>query len=324
MTLAVAILNYNGRHWLEKFLPILLKYSEGHSIYIIDNASTDDSISWIKSQNLDIRIIENESNEGFAGGYNSGLREIKEDIYCLLNSDVEVTENWIFPILQLFHEKPEIAAIQPKILNYKEREHFDYAGAAGGFIDNLGYPYCRGRMFFEIEKDQGQYQDITPIFWATGACLFIRREDYWKVGGFDQDYFAHMEEIDLCWRLHNAGREVYYTGFSKVYHVGGGTLDSSSPQKTFLNIRNSLFTVVKNLPKGKVFLVVLQRLILDGIAAMYFLFQSGFPHFWAVIRAHFSFYILLPKMLKKRKPGIQHYYQKRYIVFDYFFSTSKK
>ncbi len=323
LTLAIAILNYNGRTWLEKFLPKVFQYSQEFPIYIIDNSSTDDSIEWIKSQNLEISIIQNQENYGFAEGYNQGLKKIKAEVYCLLNSDVEVTENWIFPVLQVFQKYENIAAVQPKILDYNRRNYFEYAGAAGGFIDNLGYPYCRGRLFFDIEEDQGQYDDISEIFWATGACLFVKSKCFWKVGGFDATYFAHMEEIDLCWRLKNEGFQIYYTGFSAVYHVGGGTLDASSPKKTFLNIRNSLFNLVKNLPKNHVFIVILQRLILDGLAAFYFLFSSGFSHFFAVVRAHFSFYWHLPEMLKKRKAGIKNYYATKYIVIEYFFKRRK-
>ncbi len=318
LKLAIVILNYNGKHWLEKFLPKLIEYSKGREIYVIDNNSKDDSVSYIKKNFPIVQNILSSENLGFAGGYNWGLRFVEEPLYCLLNSDVEVTENWIEPIVKLFQKEKDIASIQPKILDYNQKNHFEYAGAAGGFIDNLGYPYCRGRMFFDLEKDQGQYQDEIPIFWTTGACMFIKKDDFWEVGGFDADYFAHMEEIDLCWRLHNAHKKVYYCGYSKVYHVGGGTLDSSSPQKTYLNIRNSLYNLVKNLPKGKVFSIVLQRLILDGFAALYFLFNSGFPHFWAVVRAHFSFYRNFPKMWTKRKAGIPNYYQDRYIVLKYF------
>ncbi len=318
MNLSIVILNYNGKHWLKQFLPSVQKHSPGEKIYVIDNASTDDSLSFLQAYYPQIEVILLPENLGFAGGYNEGLKSIDSELLCLLNSDVEVTQNWIEPIKALFQSDDNIAAIQPKILDYHHQNTFEYAGAAGGFIDNLGYPYCRGRMFFDLEKDQGQYQDEIHVFWATGACMFIRSKDFWEVGGFDSDYFAHMEEIDLCWRLHNRKKKVFYCGKSKVFHVGGGTLDNSSPQKTFLNLRNSLFNLVKNLPKGKVISILLQRLILDGIAAFYFLFNGGLPHFWAVVRAHFSFYRYLPKMLVKRKPGIKNYYQKKYIVLQYF------
>ncbi|MGZ5189198.1 MAG: glycosyltransferase family 2 protein, partial [Kaistella sp.] len=289
MKLAIAILNWNGKTWLEKFLPNVITHAENASVYIIDNASTDDSVDFLKRNFPEVTIIQNRKNNGFAGGYNEGLKQIDADIFCLLNSDVEVTENWLNPVLNLFENNANIAAIQPKILDYNRKFFFEFAGAAGGFIDNLGYPYCRGRIFENIEEDKGQYDDETEIFWASGCCLFIRSIDFWEQNGFDERFFAHQEEIDLCWRLKNAGKKIYYTGISTVYHVGGGTLNKQSPQKTFLNMRNNLSMLVKNLPYAEVFWIILFRLVLDGAAALYFAFKNGPSHFWAVLRAHFGF-----------------------------------
>ncbi|MBP6378554.1 MAG: glycosyltransferase [Kaistella sp.] len=319
MDVAIAILNWNGKNWLEKFLPSVISHSENTDIYIIDNASTDDSVAFLKLNFPQVKIIQNTENHGFAGGYNEGLKKIKADIYCLLNSDVEVTENWLNPVVDLFQKNLNISAVQPKILDFNRKNFFEFAGAAGGFIDNLGYPYCRGRIFDEIEEDKGQYDDETEIFWASGCCLFIRSEDFWAENAFDERFFAHQEEIDLCWRLKNAGKKIFYTGKSTVYHVGGGTLNKQSAQKTFLNMRNNLTMLVKNLPVSKVFWIIFTRLILDGAAALYFAFKNGSPHLWAVLRAHFSFYAQLPKTLQLRsKNQMRNYYQSKWLIFKHF------
>ncbi|MDR2122771.1 MAG: glycosyltransferase family 2 protein [Flavobacteriaceae bacterium] len=317
-TLAIVILNYNGVKWFAEFLQGVIDHSPGSSVYVIDNASTDDSVNYLKHAFPSVNIIQNTKNMGYAGGYNEGLKYVSEDIYCLLNSDVEVTENWISPILSLFEKDADIAAIQPKILSHKDKKKFEFAGAGGGFIDNLGYPFCRGRIFFSLEEDQNQYNDTCEIFWATGACLFIRKEDFHVQGGFDSKFFAHMEEIDLCWRLKNAGKKIYYCGQSTVYHVGGGTLDTHDPHKTYLNFRNNLLMLIKNLPSDKLAGVILFRLILDGLAGIDFIFSGGWKYCRAVIRAHFSVYRLLPEYLKKRKAGTRNYFDKKYIVFQYF------
>lgn len=319
MNLAIAILNWNGKNWLEKFLPNVILHSENTDVYVIDNASTDDSVVFLKLNFPQVKIIQNTENHGFAGGYNEGLKKIDAEIYCLLNSDVEVTENWLKPVLDLFQKDLKIAAIQPKILDYNRKNFFEFAGAAGGFIDNLGYPYCRGRVFENIEEDKGQFDDETEIFWASGCCLFIRSEDFWKQNGFDARFFAHQEEIDLCWRLKNDGKKIFYTGKSTVYHVGGGTLNKQSAQKTFLNMRNNLSMLVKNLPFSVVFWIILSRLILDGAAALYFAFKNGLPHLWAVLRAHVSFYAQLPETIKLRgKKQIRNYYQCKWLIFKHF------
>lgn len=317
--LAIAILNWNGKRWLEKFLPSVIRFSENADIYVIDNQSTDDSLSYLNSHFPEVKIVINDQNFGFAGGYNEGLKNIDAEFYCLLNSDVEVTENWIRPVLDLFETNPEISAIQPKILSYHNRNFFEFAGAGGGLIDNLGYPYCRGRIFDDLEEDKGQYDDETEIFWASGCCLFIRSKDFWEQKGFDARFFAHQEEIDLCWRLINSGKKIYYTGKSKVYHVGGGTLHKQNAQKTFLNIRNNLSMMLKNLPFPQLIWLLFTRFCLDGIAGIYFGVKNGFPHLWAVLRAHFGFYAQAATTWKLRQSyQKEHFYQSKWLIFKHF------
>lgn len=318
MLLSVVILNWNGIKLLKEFLPSVVEHSKGFPIYIIDNASTDDSIEYISKNYPGINIIQNHENFGFTKGYNEGLKFIDSKYYCLLNSDVKVTKNWIDPILELLEKNEQIAAVQPKILSYNNPEYFEFAGAGGGFIDALGYPFCRGRVFYELEKDNRQYNDTKEIFWATGACFFVRKEDFFKQKGFDEDYFAHMEEIDLCWRFINQGKKIYYCGYSTVYHLGGGTLNKYSPKKTFLNFRNNLLMLLKNLPAYQWFFIIFIRLFLDGIAAIKFLFTDGFFHLFAVLKAHFSFYFLFFKFYKKRKAGVQRYYQTKSILYNFY------
>jgi len=325
---AIAILNWNGRQLLEEFLPSVAEHSTGAEIYVIDNASTDDSLAFIQSNFPQIKIIQNEDNFGYAKGYNEGIKKIlssnpKPDVFCLLNSDVKVSENWLEPIEKLFTSNPEIAVAQPKLLDYKNPTRFEYAGAGGGFIDNFGYPYCRGRVFWTLEEDKGQYDDTIQTFWASGACFFIRTDDFLNSGGFDEGFFAHMEEIDLCWRINNSGRKVYYCGESKVYHLGGGTLKNSNPKKTYLNFRNSLWMLVKNLPAWTVFPFVFARLSLDGVTGTVFLFYEGFPHFRAVICSHFGFYKRIFHYLKLREPGKRSYFSKKLIPFQYFIRKRK-
>lgn len=319
MDLAIVILNWNGKNWLEKFLPNVIEHSENATIYVIDNSSTDDSVSFLKQNFSEIKIVHNQENYGFAGGYNEGLKKIQHEFYCLLNSDVEVTDNWLTPIQNIFENDPQIAAVQPKILDFNRRNYFEFAGAAGGFLDNLGYPYCRGRIFENIEEDHGQYNDEVEIFWASGCCFFIRSENFWAQNGFDARFFAHQEEIDLCWRLKNSGKKIFYTGKSRVYHVGGGTLNKQSPQKTFLNMRNNLSMILKNTPLLSGILLVIFRMILDGFAGIYFGYKNGLPHFWAVIRAHFSFYGQIPETLRLRqKNQIKDFYEAKWLVFKNF------
>ncbi len=319
MKTAIAILNWNGEKLLPQFLPSVINNSKNATIYVIDNASTDKSIELLTTQFPSVKIIQNKGNYGFAQGYNEGLKKIDAEYFCLLNSDVEVTKNWIEPIEKLFDNNPNIAAIQPKILDYKNKEYFEYAGAGGGFIDKFGYPFCRGRVFSTLEKDNGQYNDTAQIFWATGASLFIRKKDFFEQNGFDEEFFAHMEEIDLCWRLNNAGRKIYYCGESTVYHLGGATLDKSNPKKWYLNYRNSLWMMLKNLPANKLFPMLFTRLSMDGIAAVAFLPKQGLPHVWAVFLSHMHFYFGFIKMYKKRQQNqIKNYSDKELLPFQYF------
>lgn len=295
-------------------------------IYVADNASTDDSIKFIKTYYPSIKIIENSMNGGYAKGYNDALENVDADIYCLINSDVEVTENWLTPVLEVFEKDKNVAIIQPKILDFKEKSAFEYAGAAGGFIDFFGYPYCRGRVFNSLEKDTHQFDDISEIFWASGACLFIRSEVFHQLNGFDEDYFAHQEEIDLCWRTNNIGYKINYVGTSTVFHVGGATLKETNPHKTFLNFRNSLLNVVKNVPKRWFLIVVFSRLVLDGIAGIKFLIELRPVHTFAIIKAHLSFYKnLIPFLNKRRKvQKKQIYFSHISIVWQYFVLGRKK
>ncbi|WP_425237173.1 glycosyltransferase family 2 protein [Ulvibacterium sp.] len=326
MKLAIVILNWNGEALLERYLPIVVKYSDGADIYLADNASTDDSVAFARANFPTVRIIQNTFNGGFSKGYNDALKQVEADIYCLLNSDVEVSKNWLPPIIQGFKNLPKAAIIQPKILDLLRRDYFEYAGAAGGFIDQLGYPFCRGRIFQALEKDEGQYDDTLEIFWATGACMFIKSEIYWELGGLDEDYFAHQEEVDLCWRAKNKGYKVYYIGKSKVYHLGGSTLSNMNPKKTYLNFRNSLFSITKNLPRRKAFLIIAIRLLLDGVAAIRFIFQFRFQHCLAILRAHLSFYKHFSKIYRKREKAnfILKYYIAKSIVWSYFVHQIKK
>lgn len=324
MKIAIVILNWNGQGLLEKFLPTIIKFStfDNVEIYVADNASTDNSVSFIKENFPSIKIVQNKTNGGYAKGYNDALKYVNADVLALVNSDIEVTENWLNPIISLFENEPKTAIVQPKILDYKSKNLFEYAGAAGGFIDKFGYPYCRGRVFSNLETDNGQYNDTIEIFWATGACLFIRSEVFSELNGFDEDYFAHQEEIDLCWRAKNIGCLIKYVGTSTVFHVGGATLKEESPRKSFLNFRNSLFTLVKNLPASKLIPVISTRLILDGIAGLKFLIEFRPIHTLAIVRAHFSFYYYLPKTIRKRSRSTHslkiNYYTVKSIVWKYF------
>jgi GT2 family glycosyltransferase len=322
--IAVVILNWNGAKLLEQFLPLVVAFSDEAKIYVADNASTDNSLEVIKSKFPSVAIIQNDANYGFAKGYNVALQNIEEEYLCLLNSDVEVTENWLTPILSLFENNPEIGIIQPKILDYKNKTYFEYAGAAGGFIDKFGYPFCRGRIFDTIEKDNGQYDDEQTIFWASGACFFIRKNIFNQLKGFDDDFFAHQEEIDLCWRAFNLGYSAKYSPKSVVFHVGGATLNEGNPRKTFLNFRNSLLMLLKNLPENQLFIIILIRLCLDGLAGIQFIFKGKFKHCFAIIKAHFSFYSLINKTLKKRTSvQLKNYYYTKSIIYQYFIKNGK-
>ncbi len=324
---ALVILNWNGRKFLKKFLPNVIKFSQNDAeIIVADNASTDDSVALLKTEFPEVRIIENKSNGGFAAGYNQALKEVEAEYYILLNSDIEVTENWIKPIIEIMDQDSNIAVCQPKIRSYYEPKKFEYAGAAGGFIDKYGYPFCRGRVFQVLEEDKGQYDDAIEIFWATGAAFFVRAELYHKFGGLDDDFFAHMEEIDLCWRFKNEGYKIMYCPESMVFHVGGGTLPKSSSRKTYLNFRNNFSLMYKNLPRQRILKTILARLILDAIAAMKFLMQGGVKDLWAVTRAHLSFYKNYNHLKQKRRAIEQNNVSCMYfsnIAFDHFLHGKK-
>ena len=327
--IAIVILNWNGIKWLDKFLPSIVKYSNTTPIYIIDNNSNDDSVKFIRTNYPLINIVKNKDNFGYAKGYNIGLENIKFEYYILINSDVEVTDNWINPIIELMDKNTDVSACQPKILSYIDKRYFEYAGASGGFIDFLGYPYCRGRIFDSIEVDKGQYNDIKEIFWATGACLFIRAKHFNEVGGFDGDFFAHQEEIDLCWRLKNKGYKIMINPNSVVYHYGGGTLDSGSPKKTYLNFRNNLYMLFKNLHFLHLIYIISIRLILDGFAAFSFLNKrSGLSHMLSIFKAHVVFYVNIPKLIFKRlkisQKKLNSCMYNKSIVFKYKIQKIKK
>ncbi|WP_026705097.1 glycosyltransferase family 2 protein [Flavobacterium soli] len=324
MNIAVVILNWNGVQLLEQFLPSVLAYSPEATVYVADNASTDDSVAFVRSNFPSVKIIHNDKNYGFAKGYNQALNNLEADVYALVNSDIEVTPNWLSPIIETFLQEPKTAVIQPKILDFKNKEYFEYAGAAGGFLDKFGYPFCRGRIFDTLEKDMGQYDNDLPIFWASGACFFIRSEVFHELGGFDADFFAHQEEIDLCWRIFNKGYTIKYCHSSKVFHVGGATLQEGSPMKTFLNFRNSLWMLTKNLPLSSFFPILFIRMILDGVAAFRFLLQGKGKHFLMILKAHFYFYWFLPRNLRKRE-GKQNkqYFKIKSIVYSYYIRSGK-
>ena len=324
MNIAVVILNWNGKELLKKFLPSVIAHSHGATIYVADNASTDDSLEFLAVSFPQVQIIKNTLNGGYAKGYNDALMDLEEDIFCLLNNDIEVTANWLKPILSEFATNKNTAIIQPKILDYKNKESFEYAGAAGGFIDTYGYPYCRGRLFNTIENDSHQYDDNIDIFWASGACLFIRSEIFKALKGFDESFFAHMEEIDLCWRAFNLNFKAKYINNSTVYHVGGATLQNTNPKKTYLNFRNSLYTLTKN-AHGNLFSLIFIRLILDGIAGLKFLSELKFNHCFAIIRAHFSYYSRLSALLVLRKSLLKrkNYAHRKSIVWLYYVVKKK-
>ncbi|MDR1793582.1 MAG: glycosyltransferase family 2 protein [Bacteroidales bacterium] len=325
--LSVVILNWNGKEYLEKFLPSLLKYTPSWAeIVIADNASTDASLLFLEQNYPQLRVIINAQNYGFAKGYNVALAQIKSQYYCLLNSDIEVCDHWVEPIVEYLDTHPQTAICQPKLLAFNQKDEFEYAGAAGGFIDKFGYPFCRGRLFSTLEKDKGQYDDIKEIFWATGACMFVRSEIYHQLGGLDDDFFAHMEEIDFCWRAKNEKHKVMYIPDSVVYHIGGGTLPKKSPQKTFLNFRNNIILLYKNLPKRRLLWVFAVRWVLDMVAALRFLTDSGWGDCVAVFKAHLAFYKSLPKNINKRT-RIKHHFvsqiYKKSIVLEYYLRKKK-
>jgi GT2 family glycosyltransferase len=300
--IAIVILNWNGRHYLEKFLPTVCRYSiaPGNQVFVVDNGSTDDSVTWVKTTFPETVVIEFPENYGFAPGYRKALELIEAQYFVLLNSDVEVTAGWLEPLAAAMDADPKMGACMPRMRSYHSPQEFEYAGAAGGFIDVLGYPFCRGRLLSRVETDTGQYENRRRIFWATGACMFVRSEAYFSADGLDGDFFAHMEEIDLCWRLHRIGYTLEVVPESIVYHVGGGTLPNNNPHKLFLNYRNNLYLLFKNLPAGRLIPVLFIRMLLDGVSAMVYLLSGAWGFFWAVPRAHFAFYRHIPTLIRKR------------------------
>lgn len=327
---AVVILNYNGRTLLQKFLPSVVSYSGTARIVVADNASTDGSLNWVAEHYPNVEHISLDTNLGFCGGYNVALKQVKAGRYVLLNSDVEVTPNWLEPMERVLDRLPEVAAVQPKVLAERQRDHFEYAGAGGGLIDTMGYPFCRGRLFYVIEPDHGQYNDEREIFWSSGACMMIRSERYHELGGLDEDFFAHMEEIDLCWRLQRAGHRIYYTGASTVYHVGGGTLSASNPRKTYFNFRNGLSLLYNNLPSNELLFKFPLRLVLDWIAAIKFVLSGTVQDGLAVFRAHAHFFRYYGKEVARRRRSAGLGYLKlgnQYpgsVVWDFFILGKRK
>ena len=331
--IAIVILNWNGAKLFETYLPSVVRNSsvEGVELFVADNGSTDNSIQLLSEKFPEFKIIELKKNYGFAEGYNKALQKIDADYFVLLNSDVEVTPGWIEKIMQLFDKNPKIAAVQPKILSYEKPHLFEYAGAAGGFIDRFGYPFCRGRILNKTEADTGQYDKATPIFWASGACIFIKAKAFREAGGFDGDFWAHMEEIDLCWRLKSKGYEIWYQPESVVFHLGGGTLSYGNPKKIYFNFRNNLFMLFKNLSRYQFKRIFFVRMALDGVAAVKFLVGLQFRGFWAVVKAHASFYRNLPVLIKKRKDTQKSVIEKEHreiyrknIMWKFFIQKKRK
>jgi GT2 family glycosyltransferase len=300
---AVVILNWNGLGFLKMFLGTVLQHSlnEETAVFVADNGSTDGSKEWVAENFKEVSVISLDKNHGFAGGYNLALSQVDAKYYVLLNSDIEVTPGWLNPLVSFLDSNPDAASCQPKVLSYARKDYFEHAGAAGCFIDKYGYPFCRGRVITHVEKDNGQYDNRCDVFWSSGACMIVRSDAWKKCGGFDADFFAHMEEIDLCWRFHKAGYRVCYIPDSVIYHIGGGTLSYTSPFKTYLNFRNSLFLLYKNLPDNKFSSVLFFRMLLDGLAAVYFLMQGSFSSFKAVWKAHMDYYKVLGQLKEKRK-----------------------
>ena len=328
LKLAIVILNWNGKKFLEKFLPSVITNSPSYAkVYVADNGSVDGSGELVTQQFPQVQFLDLGKNLGYTGGYNLALEHIDAQYYVLLNSDIQVEPGWVEPVIDLMDQHPDIAACQPKILSWHNQDEFEYAGASGGFIDKYGFPFCRGRIFEYLEKDTGQYNELLDVFWATGACMFLRRIDFEKAGRLDADFFAHMEEIDLCWRLKRMGKRIVCQPSSVVYHVGGGTLPKNSPMKTFLNFRNNILLLSKNLPANTFYIILLKRIVLDFVASVKFLFSGHIKDCFAVLRAHI--YVLM-LMRKKRNEGKELPYipvegvYRRSIVREYFIAGRKK
>lgn len=329
---AIVILNWNGIDYLKKFLASVVRYSTcpDTCIYVADNGSTDGSVEWVVQSFSSVKTLTLGSNHGFAGGYNKALEQIDATYFLLLNSDIEVTEGWLQALVDFMDVNPDVASCQPKIRSYDHRDHFEHAGAAGCYIDKYGYPFCRGRIFYNIEKDNGQYDTREDVFWSSGACMIVRADAWKKAGGFDDSFFAHMEEIDLCWRFSKAGYRVCYIPESLIYHVGGGSLPYTSPFKTYLNFRNSLFLLYKNLPENNLQSIMFIRKILDGIAALIFLCKGDFVNCRSVLKAHIDYYRSKKELKAKRKTVMQleairspsHVLNKS-IVFEFYIKGRK-
>lgn len=331
--ISIVILNWNGANLLQQFLPSVIEFSKGDSIQVVvaDNGSTDGSLKIMGELFPQVKVLDLKKNYGFAWGYNEALKDLEADYYVILNSDVEVTQGWLDSPIQLMESDRSIAAVQPKILSYQKKTHFEYAGAAGGFIDRFGYPFCRGRIFDKVEADNGQYDSVIDIFWATGACMFVRADLFHEAAGFDAAFWAHMEEIDLCWRLKNRGYRIVYTPESKVYHLGGGSLSYDNPRKLFLNFRNNLWLLYKNLPGNQLFFILFVRMILDGVAAIKLVGESNFNGLRSVLKAHYHFYRSLKELHRKRLQVIRtKNFRKpaemlsRSIVFQYYVRKRKR
>lgn len=328
--LAIVILNWNGKRFLEQFLPVLEQYlPEYAEIVVADNASSDGSVAFLKEAHPSVRVLEHTENEGFARGYNHAFEHVEAEYYCLLNSDIEVTPHWIEPIIEQMDSDERIAAVQPKLLSYHDRGRFEYAGASGGFVDKYGYPFCRGRVFSNVEEDHGQYDNEMDIFWASGAALFVRSDVYRTMGGLDPDFFAHMEEIDFCWRIKNLGYKIKVNPASVVYHIGGGTLPKNNSLKTFLNFRNSLYLLIKNLPDERLAKTLTLRFFLDQVAAFSFLAQGHVKDFAAVYKAIYTVARTYKRFYAKRntfpklafqdcypESVVKLHYLKRKTIFD--------
>jgi GT2 family glycosyltransferase len=330
MHIAVVVLNYNGRDLLKTYLPSIVKYSGEADVWVIDNDSSDDSIEVLKTDFPQVKCVVNSKNTGYAGGYNEGLQTICADVYVLINSDVRVTEGWLHPITRAFAADPKLGAAQPVILDDKKNSHYEYAGAAGGFIDRFGYPFCRGRVFDEVEEINSEYNHDIDCFWASGACLAVRAEVFHKLGGFYEAYFAHMEEIDLCWRMQSHGYAIRCLTKSKVYHLGGGTLTYQNPRKVYLNFRNNLIMMGRQLPHRDRIRVVFFRMVLDGISAIRFLLTGKWGFFSAILKAHADYYRHLGDIKRYRKSRTAAEWRAlngrypRAIVWDYFVQGKKR
>ena len=323
MRIGIVVINWNGLELLKKYLKVLIQNSVDHNIYLVDNNSEDESVSYVRDNYSEVNIINLDKNYGFAEGYNRGILKVKEEIICIINNDVEVTKDWLKPIVKKFNNYPDLI-IQPKILDINKKTYFEYAGAAGGYIDKYGYPYCRGRIFETIEEDKNQYKD-EEIFWSSGACMFLSKKIFNELGGFDKSFFAHMEEIDFCWRAFNHGYKTHLVSTSKIYHLGAATIKKDS-KKTFLNYRNSLLMLTKNLPLKSLLNTLLIRLIMDILSSLRFILSGKIYHFMSIYKAHLHYYLMLRGLLSKRNNGKirSNYFKINSIVYKYFVQGKKK